>query len=116
MSRRYPAQWAYDDEDMEYAGDSRASMERFVQYTKWHRKGLVLLAVVALVVVWSVRTGRAAPYMASVTSDWHQWTSWARSSAGTAFVYTLAALIALDLAVDIAFKAWTKRHPTHFDW
>ncbi len=80
-----------------------------VQKTKWHRKALVLIAIVVIASVWALRNNKLQPFLSTVTDDVHTWTTWALSPAGEHLIATLIALIVIDVAVDWAFGAWSAR-------
>ena len=83
----------------------------YAHQSRWHRKVLVALAFAAIIAVWAVRTGRAHPYITTVTTKVDKWQAWANSEAGTHFICILVALIGLDVAVDLGFGVWTRKHP-----
>ena len=93
--------------DAEHQVHERASA--LAHSTRYHRKVLVLLAVLALVVVYRVREGLAVPFLATVVSDVSKLSAWARSTAGSSFLCTLVGFIALDIAVDMAYRSWSSR-------
>lgn len=77
--------------------------------TRWHRKGLVIFALVAAFIVYSVRMGKAQKYYTDVSDRVHGWVAWARSPAGGHFIGVLMALVVLDVAVDLGYGVWTQR-------
>ena len=77
--------------------------------TRWHRKGLVVLALIAAFAVYSVRMGKAQQYYSNVSDRVHGWVAWARSPAGGHFIGVLMALVVLDVAVDLGYGVWTQR-------
>jgi hypothetical protein len=91
-------------------GGNKSSGSNIAFQTRWHRKLLVVLAVIAILAVWAFRNGKLQPYASKVTDNVNGWTAWARSSAGEHFIGILVALIVLDVAVDWGYGVWSRRH------
>ena len=98
----------FDDhfDDSESASDK---VHRVVRSTRYHRKFVSALLLAVLLVAIAFHQGKAQPYAAKVMDNVHELTAYIRSPAGVTLMWTLAALIAIDLAVDISFGAWSKQ-------
>ena len=82
---------------------SREQALAFAHGTRYHRKVLVVLAVLALVVVYRMRKGHRVPYLCDNTH------AYARSPVGKSVMCVLIAFVAIDVAVDVAFCSWSNR-------
>lgn len=107
-----------DGETGDVAPPSHASMtekaRHFFHACRWHRKVVLVLLVIALVLGYLIHENKLQPYMTKMSSNEHvhNITTWVRSSQGKGVLLTIAGLIALDLAIDIAYGVWMhKRYP-----
>ena len=101
----------FDDDDTDTKkGSTMDKAKAIFRSSRWHRKILVALLVVVLVLLYLWRENKIQPHVQHVVNDVHGWNAWVRSSAGTGFIATIAGLIALDIAVDLAFGVWMNKH------
>jgi len=84
----------------------------FAYHSRWHRKVLVVLALIAIGLVWAMRNQNPTVqgWVSNATTDTESWISWAKSSSGERFLLILIGLVVLDVGVDWAFGVWTKNH------
>jgi hypothetical protein len=109
---------ASDDEQMmtpkpklQPQGGESTTCTSFVHHTRWHRKVLVVLALIAIFAVWTLRNSQQPPqWFTTLSTDSQSWYIWAKSSAGEHFIAILLGLIVLDIAVDWTFGSWRHEH------